>query len=245
MYLNTWGKGELWSDKFDYVFRVRLKELLNESWKDGYSGYFDINNLSRSKLNCFIHYCLGSSESTLSVKEIMDIQNKDKMLLLLDGYDEVAHLNTRDEFKKLIDTILEYKNVIMSSRPNAVVEEMRNRFERTVDNTGWDSEGIEQYVHKNFEYDKELGTPLKIFLDTHSQIKEICEVPINTALICLVWSDQDIRDQFHKNSDEDFNISRLYSEIINWLNNRHLEKNQNKYKNKTEANDIDEVIEQG
>ncbi|KYP98229.1 ATP-binding protein [Rickettsia endosymbiont of Proechinophthirus fluctus] len=26
----------------------------------------------------------------------MDIQNKDKMLLLLDGYDEVAHLNTRD-----------------------------------------------------------------------------------------------------------------------------------------------------
>ncbi|AFC74982.1 hypothetical protein JRD95_00898 [Rickettsia parkeri] len=25
----------------------------------------------------------------------MDIQNKDKMLLLLDGYDEVAHLNTQ------------------------------------------------------------------------------------------------------------------------------------------------------
>ncbi|WP_274377899.1 hypothetical protein [Rickettsia massiliae] len=37
----------------------------------------------------------------------------------------------------------------MSSRPNAVVEEMRNRFARKVDNTGWDSEGIEQqYVHK-------------------------------------------------------------------------------------------------
>ncbi|MEG8230859.1 hypothetical protein O6R16_07635 [Candidatus Rickettsia tasmanensis] len=124
----------------------------------------------------------------------------------------------------------------MSSRPNAVIEEMSNRFEQKVDNTGWDSEGIEQYVHKNFEYDKELGTPLKIFLDTHSQIKEICEVPINTALICLVWSDQAIRDKFQKNSNKDFNISRLYSEIINWLNNRHLEKNQNKYKNKTEAN---------
>ncbi len=26
----------------------------------------------------------------------MDIQNKDKMLLLRDGYDEVAHLNTQD-----------------------------------------------------------------------------------------------------------------------------------------------------
>ncbi|WP_392506862.1 NACHT domain-containing protein [Rickettsia sp. 2024-CO-Wats] len=137
-----WGKRELWSDKFDYVFTVRLQELLNESWKDGYSGYFDINNLSQSKLNCFIHYCLGSSESTLSIKEIMDIQNKDKMLLLLDGYGAVAHLNTRDEFKKLIDKILEYKNIIMSSRPNTVVEAMRNRFVRKVDNTDWDSEGI-------------------------------------------------------------------------------------------------------
>ncbi|HJD59423.1 MAG TPA: NACHT domain-containing protein [Rickettsia endosymbiont of Omalisus fontisbellaquei] len=231
-----WGKEELWNDKFDYVFRVKLKELLNESWKDGYSGYFDINNLSQSKLNCFIHYCLGGSESTLSVKEIMDIKNKDKVLLLLDGYDEVAHLNTRDEFKKLIDNILEYKNVIMTSRPNAVVEEMSNRFERKVENTGWDSEGIEQYVNKNFEVDKELGTQLTSFLNTHSQIKEICKVPISTALICLVWSDKDIRDKFQKNSDEDFNISRLYSEIINWLNNRHLEKTQNKYKNKTEAN---------
>ncbi|KJV96299.1 hypothetical protein RPATATE_0780 [Rickettsia parkeri str. Tate's Hell] len=42
----------------------------------------------------------------------------------------------------------------------------------------------------------------------------------------MVWSDQDIRDQFHKNSDEDLNISRLYSEVINWLNNRHIEKNK-------------------
>ncbi|KJV62391.1 hypothetical protein [Rickettsia amblyommatis] len=54
----------------------------------------------------------------------------------------------------------------MSSKPNAVVEEMRNRFARKVDNTGWDGEGIEQYVHKNFEYDKELGVQLKSFLDT-------------------------------------------------------------------------------
>ncbi len=231
-----WGKGNLWNDKFDYVFRVKLKELLNESWKDGYSGYFDINNLSQSKLNCFIHYCLGGSESNLSVKEIIDIQNKDKMLLLLDGYDEVAHLNILDEFKKLIDKILEYKNVIMTSRPNAFIEEMSNRFERKVENTGWDSEGIEQYVNKNFEYDKELGVQLRSFLDTHSQIKEICVVPINTALICLVWSDKDIRDKFQKNSNEDFNISQLYHEVVSWLNNRHLEKTQNKYKNKTEAN---------
>ncbi len=135
-----------------------------------------------------------------------------------------------------MDSVFQYKNIVMTSRSNAVVEEMSNRFERKVENTGWDSEGIEQYVNKNFEYDKELGVQLKSFLDTHSQIKEICEVPINTALICLVWSDKDIRDKFQKNSNEDFNISQLYHEVVSWLNNRHLEKTQNKYKNKTEAN---------
>ncbi|MDE8612065.1 N-acetylglucosamine kinase, partial [Rickettsia felis] len=111
--------------------------------------------------------------------------------------------------------------------PNAVIEEMSNRFERKVENTGWDSEGIEQYVNKNFEYDKELGVQLKSFLDTHSQIKEICEVPINTALICLVWSDKDIRDKFQKNSDEDFNISQLYQEVVIWLGKKYFQKFEN------------------
>lgn len=135
-----------------------------------------------------------------------------------------------------MEAVFQYKNVIMSSRPNAITENINNKFERKVENTGWDSEGIKKYVYKSFEYDKEFGTPLKSFLDTHSQIKEICEAPINTAIICLIWSDQEIRQNLQTTSNENFNISRLYSEIINWLNNRHLAKNRHKYKNKTEAN---------
>ncbi len=69
-----------------------------------------------------------------------------------------------------------------------------------------------------------LGVQLKSFLDTHSQIKEICEAPINTALICLIWSDSKIRDKFRGSINENFNISRLYDEITNWLNNRYLAK---------------------
>lgn len=127
-----------------------------------------------------------------------------------------------------MDSVFQYKNIVMTTRPNAVVEEMSNRFERKVENTGWDSEGIKQYVNKNFEYDKELGVQLTSFLDTHSQIKEICEIPINTALICLVWNDKDIRDKFQKNSDEDFNISQLYNEVVIWLGKKYFQKFENK-----------------
>ncbi len=42
-----------------------------------------------------------------------------------------------------MDSVFQYKNIVMSSRPNAVIEEMSNRFEQKVDNIGWDSEGIE------------------------------------------------------------------------------------------------------
>lgn len=49
--------------------------------------------------------------------------NKYKVLLLLDGYDEIAFLsqNNRD-YNKIMETVFQYKNVIMTSRPNAVTE---------------------------------------------------------------------------------------------------------------------------
>ena len=215
-----WGKEELWNDKINYVFGIKLKELLS-NWTVRYG-----TNIDEDILSCFIHYCLDSKD--IKLEEISNITNKDKVLLLLDGYDEVAFLSQNDrDYRDIMDSVFQYKNVIMTSRPNAVVEEMSNRFERKVENTGWDSEGIEQYVNKNFEYDKELGVQLRSFLDTHSQIKEICEVPINTALICLVWSDKDIRDKFQKNSDEDFNISQLYQEVVIWLGKKYFQKFEN------------------
>ncbi|KJV92733.1 NACHT domain-containing protein [Rickettsia bellii] len=226
-----WGKDNLWNDKFDYVFRIKLKELLNENW----SREYEAKELRQNKLACFIHYCLNLEN--IEPHEIINISNKDRVLLLLDGYDEVAFLSQDNrDYRDIMEAVFQYKNVIMSSRPNAITENINNKFERKVENTGWDSEGIKKYVYKSFEYDKEFGTPLKSFLDTHSQIKEICEAPINTAIICLIWSDQEIRQNLQTTSNENFNISRLYSEIINWLNNRHLAKNRHKYKNKTEAN---------
>lgn len=216
-----WGKWELWNDKFDYVFRVKLKELLS-NWTVRYG-----TNIDDDILSCFIHYCLDSKD--IKLEDIKNIQDKDRILLLLDGYDEVAFLSQSNrDYRDIMDSVFQYKNIVMTTRPNAVVEEMSNRFERKVENTGWDSEGIKQYVNKNFEYDKELGVQLTSFLDTHSQIKEICEIPINTALICLVWNDKDIRDKFQKNSDEDFNISQLYHEVVIWLGKKYFQKFENK-----------------
>ena len=54
-----WGKWELWNDKFDYVFRVKLKELLS-NWTVRYG-----TNIDDDILSCFIHYCLDSKDIKL------------------------------------------------------------------------------------------------------------------------------------------------------------------------------------
>ncbi|WP_017443230.1 NACHT domain-containing protein [Rickettsia gravesii] len=75
----TRGKEKLWNDKFDYVFRIRLKELLS-NWTVRYG-----TNIDNDILICFVHYCLDSKD--IKLEDIKSIQDKDRILLLLDGYD--------------------------------------------------------------------------------------------------------------------------------------------------------------
>ena len=67
--------------------------------------------------------------------------NKDEILLLLDGYDEISHLKTlnkNSEFHRIFDAIWLHKHVVLTSRPNAVDEEMKKRFDTIIENTGLD-----------------------------------------------------------------------------------------------------------
>ena len=59
-------------------------------------------------------------------------KNKERILLLIDGYDEIKYLlGTESDEKKIADSIIKefknYPNFIMTSRPNAVPE---NFFEK-------------------------------------------------------------------------------------------------------------------
>ncbi|WP_017208561.1 hypothetical protein [Rickettsia australis] len=69
-----WGQGNLWNNKFDYVFRVKLKALLS-NWTLRYG-----TNIDDDILSCFIHYCLDSKD--IKLEDIKNIQDKDRILLL-------------------------------------------------------------------------------------------------------------------------------------------------------------------
>jgi hypothetical protein len=226
-------KPQLWANKFDYVFRVKLKDLLSDDWKSNY----DLKTELRVNLiACFIHSCLPSKvKKVITVEEVIAaMENKEKILLAIDGYDEIAYkVNSSDSntskevFNEIFDT---YPNIIMTSRPNALDNNKKAKlgFDREIENIGLDLQGIYQYVDRNFQGDtklleqknKESKEELKSFLISNSNIRLFCTVPINVAMLCLIWQDHDVREKFQG----DFNISILYHEVIIWLGKRYLKK---------------------
>ena len=233
---HQWAKGRLWKGKYDYLFRVRLKELLNDSWKSECNP----DDLDEHPLACFIHHCLRNQRTQLplprskrkafklcSLEEIKglleDPASQPSVLLLVDGYDEIASQSQQGIVKDIIDEILEQKRAIMTSRPNAADQKLRKKFDRQVESQGLDRTGIDQYIDLQFGEDQ-AGQALKDFLTNNRQILGMCEVPINTALLCIVWRDPKIRERLQKQTGEDLKLGELYEELVVWLGKRYMKK---------------------
>ena len=233
---HQWAQGRLWKGQYAYLFRVRLKELLNHSWQSGCNP----DDLDEHPLACFIHHCLRNQRSQLplprsqrktfklcSLEEIKnlleDSASQPSVLLLVDGYDEIASQRQQGIIKDIVDSILEQERAIMTSRPNAADKKLRSSFDRQVENQGLDRAGIDQYIDLQFG-EEQAGQDLKDFLTKNRQILGMCEVPINTALLCIVWRDPEIRERLQKQTGEDLKLGELYQELVVWLGKRYMKK---------------------
>jgi HEAT repeat protein len=243
-----WANGKLWADKYEHVFRVRLKELLNSDWLTGYT-----REEKDDLLACFIYSSLNAQKTALEVKgnkqigkikyELTDIKQlleasskQEKVLLLVDGYDEIAGLKGTSVYQKILDLgVFKHPHVIMTSRPNAASKDIRSKFERQIESQGLDDAGVSQYINQQFNGgdQQELGQELKAFLSSNSQVKGMCEVPINTALLCIIWKDPETRAKLSQSmeikSRKDFKLGQLYHELIVWLGKRYANRYESAY----------------
>jgi hypothetical protein len=244
-----WANGKLWTDKYEHVFRVRLKELLNSKWDN----QVDEDDL----LARFIYSSLDGQKTTLRVKgnkevgkikyKLSEIQQlledpskQEKVLLLVDGYDEIAGLKGTTKYQKILNLgVFEHPNVIMTSRPNAASTDIRKEFKRQIESQGLDESGIHAYIDLQFKQpgkkDQELGKDLKAFLSSNSQVKGMCQVPINMALLCIIWKDPETRTKLTQSMElktrKDFKLGQLYHELIVWLGKRYILRKNEAYKN--------------
>lgn len=252
-----WGKGDFWQNEYDFVFRVRLKNLLNEDW----SRFYQPSDLDDNTLACFVHSCLprglsrGKDKITVTeIASLLETDSSSRTLLLLDGFDEVANKVARNGSipARIFEEVFKCPNMVLTSRPNAVSDEFKRKFDRAVENVGLDDYGIEKYIEKAFATATEepisdgnidsgmrslvaaeevsipemqdLSLQLKDFLAHNLTIHKICTIPINLALVCIVW-----QDAKEKLQSEEFNMSTLYHEVVLWLGKKYLKKFDDDY----------------
>jgi len=104
---HQWGSDKLWNDKFDSVYKITFKQLLLSDCNRFVNTYEKKQNYEdNAALKAFIAFNIEDGDRREASKKIDQIELNDKTLLLIDGYDEVQHLDEKDIFKRVKDSIL-------------------------------------------------------------------------------------------------------------------------------------------
>ncbi|MDF3047934.1 MAG: hypothetical protein K0R73_1052 [Candidatus Midichloriaceae bacterium] len=201
-----WQKNELFADKFKAVVWITLKDLAscNQNFDSG------LDLLSYTIRNsCMTGLKEARPEYELIKKYLLD--NANKVLLLIDGYDEISHLLTENRLlaENIYQLFTSNFYIVATSRPmkiafhNSVIS-----FDKVLETIGFNKERMIAYV-KKFRPDKEVE--LLDLLSLNGRILNIANVPLNLEIICGLNL---------KNTDKLCTLTALYNKITEELINR-------------------------
>lgn len=228
---HQWASGKLWSGQFEWVFRIPLRHLTTNRYPIG---------KNYSEVDILIKECMP--EETLSdwmIPLLQQALNKDKVLWLLDGHDELPS-PLPIQLTNVWNKLLAKTNLIITSRYHSVND---SPITTCLEIIGFTDENVKAYITQFFsttikpptsqsrslipdEKDTKSAsipthsTNLLHFLETNPNLKEITRVPIQLELICSVW--QDANSQLL--SSTSITLSELYYQITLWLLRRRLQK---------------------
>ena len=199
---NRWATGngveaeEAWLQDYDVVLWVRLRELIKFRDDCKEPAQCDVTHF-------FVHQCLtnthGFEERSIRAMEQLLADRSKKKLLLLDGFDEVAHLyrdSSDINLQRLLHTLVPETtpsvskdnnyHVLLTSRPYAV---SGLRAEREVENIGLSDENIDAYVKQyfsklNYAHDQ-AATRLIEQLRVNPNLRGMSHIPVNLYLLCF------------------------------------------------------------
>ncbi len=224
-----WAEKKLWNDQFDAVFNISLRDLEN------YSG----ENDRAAILSWFIHEIWIEDQKKkwdeTNIKNYLEY-HEEKILFLLDGFDEVAHLKEQNTpAGKALDTLIAQKHIhiVVTSRPNYVdillegtQHGTQKWVDRCVENIGFSHEHIQLYVENFFkEHQRPEGANTVLtYLYGNPNIYGIAHVPINLSLICGLWYNDIIKSRGFKNMISVRTMTGLYQAMVNALFNDYFKK---------------------
>ena len=117
-----------------------------------------------------------------------------EILIIADGWDEVQESECQPGsfmYKLLFGyDVISFATVMVTSRPRASIELHKNsKIDRFIEIAGFDIRGIIQYINSEFsaQEDERSGARLLQRIRDNPLIRSICHVPINCAIICRMW----------------------------------------------------------
>ncbi len=221
----------LWHNPFDFVFQVKLNLLGKADFWSTIPGYSDLDHLV-----LLIHKSLGGSRAfSLDNIRACLTQFSHRILLLLDGFDEIQSLyGANDKIKALIDYAMapvNFPNGILTSRPNAVPlpwleKGSAPRFLQYFENVGLTEENVRQYVQRCFKSMPVLSESLLAALSTNLDMMRLAQIPVNIAALCLIWTEEQNKKPLALSTESNpmpaiFTMTILYQRVILFLARRY------------------------
>ncbi|XP_078685977.1 NLR family CARD domain-containing protein 4-like [Branchiostoma floridae x Branchiostoma belcheri] len=205
--------------KYDLVFLLALREVMT----------------SQSLVDCIFDQLLPY-DVDFSKSDLWEfIHDNDRVLIILDGYDEFDECTSDNDISRLLDyDILQHSTVIVTATRISHVTKFN--LDTRVEIVGFSPDNITSFVHNWFgnavENKEHLGDTLLQRISPTVVYTGILSVPFLLALTCLIWDEESeilLSDQ----------VCPLYDQLIYFLQEKYMDKTK---VNRQTAEEIEQTL---
>ncbi|ETN99437.1 NTPase, partial [Reticulomyxa filosa] len=223
-----WAKKQLWNDRFQLLLQIPLRKIANIFGKRMDKNDDNIED-QWLKIMKELNIPQWNTDDTKSV-----INARDRLLLVLDGFDEIANeLDTKPGLKQWLQHCIANSNysILMTSRPNAICSYLNNKLRR-FDIVGFQRRDIQNYVYGYFQSitdnDNNMQADALIkTLKNNPNLQLLSHTPLCLRLFCyLARQEMDERKEEQMKVFDELNnipVSKLYEKLLecymkwNWI----------------------------
>ncbi|CAF1458305.1 unnamed protein product [Adineta steineri] len=206
-----WAKGELCSC-YELIVLIDLSKLTDTRYP-ATKLYTAVDLVERE-------YASFANLSDEEKKSFQQKCNNEKVLWILDGYDEFA-ANIPEQLKQCFNDIRDKQNHILTSSSYDIAISHDVKMEII----GFTNDNIPRYVEQFFRQTvgeltnaSSQGQKLLDFLYSNRRIWRLARILVNLELICRLWADPSWLET------KALTMPALYEEFVLWLSRRHLAK---------------------
>jgi hypothetical protein len=121
---------------------------------------------------------------------LLEPSQKDRILLILDGLDEVSQeWEYETPMQNLLLRLLDHSPVIVTSRPYGIKMGLGGleSFDLELETVGFTSDQVHSYIRKVADQESQQAGDILLFIQSHELIRGLVRIPILLDAVCYSW----------------------------------------------------------